>query len=538
MTSAEEGNGRIKNSIISFYFRAFSMLYMAGFLLEMTESWKHPLFALTFVVLISFCVFSSKVLSNFFVFLLASTSYILTFRFPEVANHVNFIVFLNVGLICGILDLCRKREPNSERYWNLILPFLRISLILVYFLAGFHKFNSDFFDPEVSCAGGLLLGGFLPMMKSRVLGIPSSLILVISLGFLLYKLWGNPFRKIPQKMQFIVFVFAAILVAVFASQLSIIQGFLPTFLKAGVIFALAVIVVAWELVGSLLLVIPRFQGPIILFSWLMHMSFAPTGFIDFGSLAFALLFAFIPFNYLDLLEKHSALKFGRFSISRIHGYFSILIFISLLNGLHYQLGIPLGDIKFLSGVFLNAAAIIFVWPILKTLCSKECLPWHGVTIWPSKTPMFIGIIALLVFLFGMTPYLGLRTAGNFSMFSNLRTEGNRSNHFLLASNSFKIWGYQEDIVEVTDIDDEAANIGHKYRPLKGVQLPVVEFEKLIHKWTRANYVVPIAFTHNGVHYSSDDIVNDPVWKTPNQDWEMYLMDFRVIQPEGPNQCRW
>ncbi|MEL6263995.1 MAG: hypothetical protein AAFR12_23415, partial [Cyanobacteria bacterium J06626_6] len=83
--------------------------------------------------------------------------------------------------------------------------------------------------------------------------------------------------------------------------------------------------------------------------------------------------------------------------------------------------------------------------------------------------------ASIILLFGLSPYLGLRTAGTFSMFSNLKTEGEYSNHFLLGQNQLKLWGYQEDVVEVLEIDDETARLGHKYRPLKGYKLPVVEF---------------------------------------------------------------
>ena len=42
----------------------------------------------------------------------------------------------------------------------------------------------------------------------------------------------------------------------------------------------------------------------------------------------------------------------------------------------------------------------------------------------------------------------------------------------------------------------------------------------------------------GREHATDDIVNDPVWRTPARDWEMRLMDFRVIQEEGPSRCRW
>jgi len=63
----------------------------------------------------------------------------------------------------------------------------------------------------------------------------------------------------------------------------------------------------------------------------------------------------------------------------------------------------------------------------------------------------------------MTSYLGLRTAGNFSMFSNLRTEGPGSNHLLLGANPLKRGHYQEDAVHILAIDDERARIGHRYQ---------------------------------------------------------------------------
>ena len=50
------------------------------------------------------------------------------------------------------------------------------------------------------------------------------------------------------------------------------------------------------------------------------------------------------------------------------------------------------------------------------------------------------------FLEGGLTYLGFRTAGNFTMFSNLRTEGTRSNYLLLARDPLKIGGYQANVV--------------------------------------------------------------------------------------------
>jgi hypothetical protein len=148
------------------------------------------------------------------------------------------------------------------------------------------------------------------------------------------------------------------------------------------------------------------------------------------------------------------------------------------------------------------------------------------------------VFPVLLLLHGLTPYLGLRTAGNFSMFSNLRTEGATSNHFLLGANPLKIWSYQEDLVRVIAIDDKWARIGYGYMPLQGNLLPVVEFRKLIYKWTRAGRKVPLTLEYRGRIHSTRDIVHDPAWRTDTRDWEMRLLDFRVIQPEGSNQCRW
>jgi hypothetical protein len=166
------------------------------------------------------------------------------------------------------------------------------------------------------------------------------------------------------------------------------------------------------------------------------------------------------------------------------------------------------------------------------------IAWIGVGLDRRRTPVWLFTFPALLLLHGLTPYLGLRTAGNFSMFSNLRTEGIRSNHLLLGSNPLKLWGYQEDVVKFAHIDDEQAAIGYNYQPLDGQILPVVEFRKLIYKWTSAGARIPMTFEYQDRVYATADIVHDPIWHAAGQDWEMRLMDFRVIQPQGANLCRW
>jgi hypothetical protein len=304
----------------------------------------------------------------------------------------------------------------------------------------------------------------------------------------------------------------------------------PAGVPAVLIVAMVVIVIAWELIGGLLLAFPRAQLPVLAFSWGMHSTLALIGFVDFAALALALLFTFVPEPYRAMLGGRVKVPFLPLSVHRVHLYLAINIVSGIFSGLHHRLA---------AGIVFNVAALVFLWPLLSAIAARRPTPpWTGVPLSSPVTPRWMFIFPGILILHGMTSYLGLRTAGNFSMFSNLRTEGPVSNHYLLRKNPLKLWGYQEDVVSFIDIDDRQARIGYQYQELKGNQLPVVEFRKLIYQWTRAGVRVPMTFEYRGQVYSTKDIANDPVWRTATRDWEMMLMDFRSIQPDGPNQCRW
>ena len=65
----------------------------------------------------------------------------------------------------------------------------------------------------------------------------------------------------------------------------------------------------------------------------------------------------------------------------------------------------------------------------------------------------LAVVPLLVFLNGAAPHLGLQTTATWAMFSNLRTEGGRSNHFLIPATA-QIFGYQRDVVQIVRSSDE------------------------------------------------------------------------------------
>jgi hypothetical protein len=298
------------------------------------------------------------------------------------------------------------------------------------------------------------------------------------------------------------------------------------------------IILVWEIIGSLLLAVPRCQVVMVPFSLAMHAILAVIGFVDFATLAFPLLFTFIPANYYQVLNKNANLRLSRLRVDRAHAYLAINVIGGAYTGIYTHIA-PLFNKFFVTGMLFNLAALVFIWPILYTLFSPSPPEWGGVPVLNRDMPKFLYLFPVLLVLYALTPYFGLRTAGNFTMYSNLRTEGSTSNHLLLGSNPIKFWEYQEDVVRIIEIDDDAGEAIHHYdRFRSGLLLPVVEFRKWIYRWTQAGAEVPLEFEYRGKIYSTKDIVNDPEWRTDERTWEMVLMDFRGVQPSGPKECSW
>lgn len=508
-------------------FSTFALLYMAAIFLELGEQWTYPAFTLATMVLIVLVVAVGITRVTFLAFLAVTTSHFVLVQFPDVANHVNAAIYCNVLMLLGLgYSLARKREyPTDDDGFELIRPVLQASLILVYALAGFHKLNTDFFDPTVSCVRDLA-GDLAYMARSSPLGVPTGLVLaaaVLPAGW--YLLSTSPLRRyLPVLGAAALVVGGVAVVALLRMRGGVAPGVL-----APVVLGMAVMVILWELVGGVLLAFPRVQAPVLAFSWSMHASLALVGFVDFGGFALALLFTFVPGPYRELLMGRLELPLLRRPVFRAHVYLAICLVTGVVSAFNHGL-VP--------GLLFNLAALIFIWPVLRAAVAADRPSWPGVPIRGRATPRWMLAFPVLLLLHGLTSYLGLRTAGNFSMFSNLQTEGERSNHLLLGGNPLKLWGYQEDAVRFLRIDDRRARIGYQYQPLNGSRLPVVEFRKLISRWTAAGMTVPLTFLYRGRIHSTRDIVNEPAWRTDDWDWEMRLMDFRVIQSQGPNECRW
>ncbi|KAA0112833.1 hypothetical protein [Mycolicibacterium sp. P9-22] len=513
-------------------FPVFAVLYTVAIVVELGEQWIDPWFTGGFVLVAGAAIATGMSRLKFLVLLVASTTYFLLFRFPDVANHVNLVLCLNLAIIAVLShSLVRHRDAPDHDY-TAMLPMLRIGLILVYVIAGFDKLNSDFFDPAASCAAGMLQS-IIEVMQTRFLGMPLVLPLAVVLTYLGYRLLRRGRFGTAGNRAFTVAVIAIAAAGVVAVLLVLLTP-RPGSLAPVIGVIAAVSVIGWELGGGLLLTVPRLQAGILAFSLTMHAALALIGFVDFGALAVALLFTFVPASHLQLLTA------GRGPAApRVRAYTAICFGIALVCGWSAHVHRIL-ELTLLTGLAFNAAVVIAIWPLLAALFSAGRGPrWAGVCVLDKRMPAPCYVFATVLVLIGLTPYLGLRTAGNFSMFSNLRTEGESSNHLLLGSNPIKVWGYQEDVVWILEIDDRYGDVIYHYDGSpRGYALPVVEFRKWIHAWGQAGYRVPMTYAYDGYRHTTEDIVTDPAWRTADLSPEMYLLDFRYIQPGQPNYCRW
>ncbi len=459
-------------------FNVFAALYMCAFVIDLTEDWDFPVSAALFLCAGVAIRMRGVTPRTFAAFLALSATQVLFLQFPDAGNHNNLYLFASLYLLIALAVWEAGGGGSPESFVERYLPPVRLLLVLVYSFAGFHKLNHAFLDADGSC-GVDFVHGLLALLRLSSLPWPQAFFLAV------------PF-----------------------------------------------VVVAWELLGGLSLLVRRLQLPMLVFSWSIHAVLAMMVFFDFSSMAFALYAAFVPGPYWRLLQEDPALRVGKWSIGRLDLYLVANAGIGILAGGYFALYGYDQSFHQLQGLTLNATVLLLVWPLARGWLTRSAPPWGGVPVWSRAVPRWCVIFPLLVVAWAMQPYLGLRTTGAFTMFSDLRTEGLRSNHLLLGSNPIKIWGFQEDRVEVLEIDPR--HTSNPRNRLQGHSLPVVEFRKWILDWEdEGKEGLSAVFVHDGVEYRTDDIVADNPWRGEPVTFAMRVLDFRVVDTSGTTGiCRW
>jgi hypothetical protein len=424
-------------------FIVFSTMYTTAFVLELVENWTDARAATFFLMFLGIFIATGHRLGVYLLFIATATVYELIWRFPDVPNHVNLAIYMNTLqlVVAGYLSTTtydnkqgggKKLPPNGRRrrldFFKALRPILGLAMFLTYFFAGFHKLNTDFFDHRVSCT--------------------------------------NEFMK--NIMQFY----------------KIIPKFDPS---ETMVMTVSIVTVAWELGGALALFFQRTQPYMILYSLMMHMILAPCSFYDFSTMMFSCFTIFMPPTYWKVYENDKDLVLPLFgtlfgwTMPRHVLYATSTILVGMTTWPYRPETRQEGqfrEIQFRAGQICCLGFLILSWPIVRSSLLGKLPPWQSPFRWAIQ-PWHVLVLPIytLFIIHGMSNYLGLRTAGTFSMFSNLRTEGSWSNHFLLSSNPLKFWHFQDDIVYINEAMMYRGTIDIRQTILKDVGYPLVEFQK-------------------------------------------------------------
>lgn len=320
---------------------------------------------------------------------------------PVAGNNKMIAAFMNASIlvICAhaVMRYSSPAEMRENIYENMRVV-ARALLAIMYFYGIFHKINTDFLDPRVSCAVAL----YMPLAD----------------GFgLQHSLTGK--------------------------YLAIWSTF--------IVEAIAILCLYWKrwfAVGLLLALMFHFVIPISVYSWYM----------DFSSLVLALYILSVPREvsqrFYDSCARLFRLLRDRFGTLGQALPFGLVIggavtVVAVLSLFSQQTHIAPSH-AYQSVWVLMWVAYGGISMLLLAEAALNHLPWRG-TPGPARALWLYALPATL-FIVCTAPYIGLRTEASIAMFSNLHTEAGTSNHLLIPQPSY-LFPYLNDVAMIKASSD-------------------------------------------------------------------------------------
>ena len=457
-------------------FTVFAWLWAAGMISHMS-SYSEPLTPVTITMFsLAVIVLFRPTLTAAFLALLAVHLFYVYQRMPEIPNHS----LIAAGVDMTVLSAAAWHALRT-RTWRLDLrdlyrtfaPVVRIEVVIVYFFVVFHKLNSGFFNPESSC------GAVMYLRLAR----------------------EYPFMPTADWMRWL----SIALTMVFEAGIPIM-----------------LIVARWRLTG-------------LVVAFLFHFALAmdPGDVVfNFSAILIALFFLFLPDDFPQALSATLApLRRGWRNVlaSRplrwtaqamlfvvVAVVFAAIIFRgSLAPGLTHETPRAIWVVyaAFILGVFV------------RTVARERLRLESGKDLMSVPAPALLIFPALLV-VNALTPYLGAKTEMSFAMYSNLRTEGGHTNHWLMPT-SLQVWDYQRDLVTIqrTSAAPLQRLANRRY------QLPYYEFRARIREFPRAS----IIYERNGVKTALRRAQNDPELMRRDKPLLRKILKFRPV-PSDPTRA--
>ena len=280
----------------------------------------------------------------------------------------------------------------------------------------------------------------------------------------------------------------------------------------------------------LLLLTPRFRRYGILVGLLFHTALVLSPAIavfDFSITVYTMLLFFTPSNFVEVLgERTRELRTTFRNLRR--GIGPVLAIAWLLMLARSCLG---------QSMYENPALNRWVWLLNMLVASLviglSCLALFGKT---YRTPVHVlpqlrwhYVIFFLALVNGWCPYMGLKTQGSFTMFSNLRTEGDHWNHLFIPRSVRVFDDFQDDLWQLAQIDDRRLQRDF----VDGAHLvPGFEIRRAVAK----NPEMALTVIREGDVVRLDPARLDPALREPPRWWALKLLIFRPVTPDGSAYC--
>ncbi|MDH6195827.1 hypothetical protein M2272_002467 [Mycobacterium frederiksbergense] len=317
----------------------------------------------------------------------------------------------------------------------------------------------------------------------------------------------------------------------------------------GQFVAIAAVVIEAAILG--LLAVPRLRYWGVLLGVAFHSILALASFYDFAAVVFAVYVLLIPTEvFASLTARTSAVR--RLALAGFAAHVLLSVASNFADSPTSPVGLQWHTLLVITW-FVAVGPLMFV--LLRGYRAAQAAGVESPR-WRLR-PVVLLLVPLLALANGLTPYLGLKTVANYSMFSNLHTEEGSTNHLLPGVTSLQLADYQRDTVTVVGLGfPDQIRLNTAYRALGGmtylqrqarwisegppVRIPWLELRRTVLLWRDAGINgVRIAYLRDGVPHVVPDATADPVLAAPLPWWQRHLLAFRAVDSGlGPDACRW
>lgn len=380
-------------------------------------------------------------------------------------NHPTLILLMNLTIISSALWVMlntfiksRTLELDREQWFDIFRPLLITAINIVYLMAVFNKLNTAFFDIHTSPVTRLLNFYytsdtllFIPSLLPHAdwvlqFGIIATLVIETTIPLMLW------IRRTRLLGIFVGVIFHMILsVRLYPSMAEF-----PTLLLAAYILALP---------DSTIPMLRDLWGKFREKTW-----FLPAR--SFGILFAAWFFFLLPMVFQWPAEQSKLIL----QQSEIWSYSWV--------------------------IYLAIYYIIIIYLLIRTrggFNEPKDIQWF------QPRNVIIYFFPLLIFLNGLTPYMGLKNKGSWNMYSHLRTENGYSNHLFMPN--FYLFPYMNEVCVVDSSDPELRKIARNKKLLT---------ESHFTEWARNNPEASVEFFYNGEHFVADQIKDFPQFMRPKE----------------------